>query len=458
MPDTVFESRNPYDGRLVEEFETVTPEQVEAVLGRGDAAQRNWADLAVADRAAVLSAVADQLETRAADLAAELALEMGKPIVQGRAEVLKAASLCHYYAATSARALEPQDAVTELRARVQFDPIGIVLGVMPWNYPIWQTLRFAVPSLLLGNGVLLKPAPNVVRTSRALADLLRAAGLPDGVFQVSLLGESQTLHLIECDPRIAAVTLTGSGRAGRAIAAAAGAGLKKSVLELGGSDPFVVLADADVQAAAGAAAASRTQNAGQSCIAAKRFIVDHQVAADFVDALVVAMSRVELGDPASEATAMGPLARADVRDRLHEQVLAAVAAGARLRLGGRCPEGSGFGYPATVLTDVATDSRVWREETFGPAAAVVAAADEAEALALANDTCYGLGASVWSADLDRGAKFAEQVRSGLVTVNDMVRSDPRIPFGGVKESGYGRELGSWGWYEFANVKAVQLAG
>ena len=458
MTDSVFASRNPYDGRLVEEFETLQPDQVEAAVGRGDAAQRDWAASGLADRVAVLSAAADVLEARAGELAAELALEMGKPIAQGRAEVIKSATLCRHYSATAASALQPPEVVAELHAHVRFDPIGIVLGVMPWNYPVWQTLRFAVPSLLLGNGVILKPAPNVVRTSSTLAEVLRAAGLPDGVFQSLLLGESQTLQLVRDDPRIAGVTLTGSGRAGRAIGAAAGTGLKKSVLELGGSDPFVVLADADVAAAATAAAASRTQNAGQSCIAAKRFIVDERVAGEFVDGLVAAMSRVEVGDPSADGTAMGPLARGDVRDRLHEQVVDSVSGGARLRLGGRCPEGSGYGYPATVLTDVGADSPVWREETFGPVAAVRAAAGEAEALELANDTSFGLGASVWTDDLDRAGAFAARVRSGIVTVNDMVRSDPRIPFGGVKESGYGRELGSWGWYEFANIKAVQLPG
>lgn len=455
MTDSPFVSRNPFDGSLLEKFDTLPSDAVDMAVRRGDHAQREWAATDLAERVAVLAAVADVLEARADDLATTLALEMGKPVMQGRAEMTKSASLCRHYSATAASALSPT-AIDGVHAQVRFDPIGIVLGVMPWNYPVWQTMRFAVPSLLLGNGVILKPAPNVVRTCRALADVLSAAGLPHGVFQTLLLGESQILDLIRHEPLVAAVTLTGSGRAGRAIAAAAGEGLKKSVLELGGSDPFVVLADADIEAAAATAVASRTQNAGQSCIAAKRFIVEEPVMNWFVDAFVAAMSKIELGDPASEATAMGPLARADVRDRLHGQVADTIARGARLLLGGECPDGPGYGYPATVLTDVASDSPVWQEETFGPVAAVRAAVDAEEALQLANESHFGLGASVWTGDAERAQQFAAELRSGFVTVNDMVRSDPRIPFGGVKESGYGRELGTFGWYEFSNIKAVHV--
>lgn len=458
MTDSVFASRNPYTGQFDERFEPLRTAEVETALRDAVLAQRHWARAELDDRVAVMSAAADALEARADELASALAAEMGKPLEQGRAEVAKSAALCRRCGTTAASALDPRDRVAELDAHVRVDPIGLVLGVMPWNFPIWQTLRFTVPSLLLGNGVILKPAPNVVRTSRALADVLRTAGLPAGVFQTMLLGESRTLELIRDDPRIAAVTLTGSGRAGRAVAAAAGAGLKKSVLELGGSDPFIVLADADIEAAAIAAAASRTQNAGQSCIAAKRFIVDRRVVDTFVPALVTAMSRVEAGDPFAAGTAMGPLARADVRDRLHEQVLESVRQGARLLLGGQRPEGNGYAYPATVLADVGVGTRVWREETFGPVAAVRTAADDDDALELANATRFGLGASVWTGDSERAQAFAAQLHSGMVTVNDMVRSDARITFGGVKESGHGRELGSWGWYEFANIKAVRLAG
>jgi succinate-semialdehyde dehydrogenase/glutarate-semialdehyde dehydrogenase len=456
VTESFFQSRNPYNDQFIESFPALAPNDADAALARADAAQRAWKATSLADRVSAIAAVADALGARLDELARTLALETGKPITQGRAEVTKCIALCRYYADVAVDRLAPSPLdIPAVNAVIRYEPIGVVLGVMPWNYPIWQTLRFAVPSLLVGNGVILKPAPNVVRTSIGIEEVLKQAGLPDQVFQMLLLTESDTLERIRDDPRIAAVTVTGSDRAGQAIAGAAGSALKKSVLELGGSDAFVVLDDADVDAAARAATASRTQNTGQSCIAAKRFIIHRQVAGDFLDRMEESMSAIRAGDPLADSTELGPLARGDVRDRLQAQVDASVDAGAHRRLGGRLPEGAGFGYLPTILTDVDPASPAWCEETFGPVAAVRVVADADEALALANASRYGLGASLWTADPERAAALVPRFEAGMVAVNDMVRSDPRIPFGGVKHSGYGRELGDWGLSEFANIKTVQ---
>jgi succinate-semialdehyde dehydrogenase / glutarate-semialdehyde dehydrogenase len=457
LTESGFESRNPYTGDLIERFRPLSPKDTEDVLARADAAQREWRRTDVGRRISILSGAADVLGARLGEVARTLALETGKPIAQGVAELNKCISLLRYYCDIATTKLQSSGLeIPGTETLVRYEPIGVVLGVMPWNYPVWQTLRFAVPSLLLGNGILLKPAPNVVLTSVAIGQILGEAGLPDHVFQMALLGESTTLALIRNDPRIAAVTLTGSERAGRAIASAAGAALKKSVLELGGSDAFVVLDDARVESAAAAATASRIQNAGQSCIAAKRFIIHRKVAGEFLEKLEDSMAAVQVGDPLVPSTELGPLARADVRKRLHAQVESSVASSAQCLLGGCIPDGAGYGYPPTILTNVDPDSPVWTEETFGPVAAVRVVKDADEAIAVANATRYGLAASLWTEDQDRARALIPEFDAGIVFVNDMVKSDPRVPFGGVKNSGYGRELGESGLQEFANIKAVQI--
>jgi succinate-semialdehyde dehydrogenase/glutarate-semialdehyde dehydrogenase len=383
-----------------------------------------------------------------------MAREMGKPVVDGEGEVEKCAATCDYYAAHAAAMLAPDPRpVDGTRAYVRFDPLGTVLAVMPWNFPFWQVFRAAVPMLAAGNTLVLKHAENVPGCAAAIADVFASADVPAGVFE-SLHLPHDRIEAVIADARVHAVTLTGSTRAGRAVARAAGEALKKCVLELGGSDAFVVLDDADVDAAARVAADARLVNAGQSCIAAKRFIVVDAVAARFVERLVAAMRDRRMGNPLERTTALGPLARHDLRDALHRQVEASIARGARPVLGGAIPPGPGAFYPPTVLLDVAPGMPAFDEETFGPVAAIVPARDEADALDLANASPYGLGASIWSRDLARAESVAARLEVGFVAVNGQVRSDPRLPFGGVKQSGHGRELSELGLREFVNVKTV----
>ncbi|MFN3486814.1 MAG: aldehyde dehydrogenase family protein, partial [Planctomycetota bacterium] len=340
---------------------------------------------------------------------------------------------------------------------VAFEPLGVVLAVMPWNFPFWQVFRFAAPALMAGNAAVLKHASNVPGCARAVEEVFREAGFPEGLFSAVLAGSEVVESLIE-HPRVRAVTLTGSSAAGRAVAAKAGACLKKTVLELGGSDPYVVLEDADVSRAAAVCAESRLVNSGQSCIAAKRFVVAERVREEFVARLVERMRSARVGSPLEEGVEVGPLARRDLRDELHRQVVDSVARGARLLLGGQVPPGAGAFYPPTVLSEVRRGMPAWTEELFGPVAAVIGARDEEEAIRIANDSPVGLGAAVFSRDLERAEGLAvRELEAGCVFVNAQVRSDPRLPFGGVKESGYGRELGTFGLREFVNVKTVVVA-
>jgi succinate-semialdehyde dehydrogenase/glutarate-semialdehyde dehydrogenase len=381
---------------------------------------------------------------------------MGKPVAQGEAELEKSAWVCEHYAEHAAALLAAEPRVTDGgRSLVRFDPLGPVLAIMPWNYPFWQVFRFAAPALMAGNVVLLKHAANVSRCALEIEALLADAGVPAGAFRAVIADPPAVAGMI-ADPRVCGVTLTGSERAGREVAAAAGRALKKTVLELGGSDPFVVLADADVAAAARTAADARLVNSGQSCIAAKRFIVTAPVYDAFLDRLVAAMQGRRQGDPLDPATQLGPQARRDLRDTLHRQVEASCARGATCVLGGRVPGGPGAFYPPTVLASVGPGMPAFDEETFGPVAAVVRARDDDDALALANASAYGLGASVWTADPARAARFVVGLEAGTVFVNAQVRSDPRLPFGGVKRSGHGRELAEYGLREFVNVKSVWL--
>jgi succinate-semialdehyde dehydrogenase/glutarate-semialdehyde dehydrogenase len=451
-------SVNPTDGSLVREYEEASPAEVGSVLAGAAEAFEPWRLTSFEHRAAILRRAASLLRERREPLSRLMALEMGKPIAQGRSETDKCAWVCEHYAEAAASFLAPEPVATEAqRSYVAFEPLGVVLAVMPWNFPLWQVFRFAAPALMAGNVGLLKHASNVSGCALAIEDVLHAAGVPRAAFRALLIGSPRVGEVIAAK-EVAAVTLTGSTPAGRAVAAAAGSHLKKSVLELGGSDPYVILEDADLEAAAETCASSRLINGGQSCIAAKRFVVVEPVRRRFEELLVERMRARRMGDPLAEETQIGPQARRDLRDDLHRQVEASLARGARLALGGTVPAGPGAFYPASVLLGTAPGMPAFDEELFGPVAAVVAARDEADAVRLANHTVFGLGAAVFTRDLDRGERIARhQLRAGSCFVNGLVKSDPRLPFGGIKESGYGRELGVFGIREFVNVKTVYVA-
>jgi len=418
-------------------------------------AQKQWRRTGFEERAARMTAAAAVLRARRDELAALMTEEMGKPVSDGRAEVDKCASACEHFATHAARYLAREDVDIEgARAFVTFNPIGVVLAVMPWNFPFWQVFRFAAPALMAGNGGVLKHASNVPGCALAIASVLREAGFPDGLFATALVRSDAVKALIE-DDGVAAVTLTGSVAAGRSVAAIAGGVLKKCVLELGGSDAYVVLEDADIAAAARVCAAARMVNGGQSCIAGKRFIVVRRVRAAFEEALVAAMRSYEMGDPRDPATRLGPLQSVAARDEVHAQVEASVRAGARLLLGGAVPPQRGAWYPPTVLSGVTAGQPAHDQEVFGPVAAIIEAADESDAIAIANASEFGLGSGVLTRDLERGERVAaDELDAGLSFVNDNVRSDPRMPFGGVKHSGFGRECAGFGIREFVNVKSV----
>jgi succinate-semialdehyde dehydrogenase / glutarate-semialdehyde dehydrogenase len=446
---------NPATGELVRSFDPHTSEEVEAALAAAHEAHVSWSDVGFPERSARLREAARVLRERADTYARLMAEEMGKPVREGRAEAEKCAWVCEHYAEHAEAYLRSYAVETDAReSLVAFRPLGVVLAVMPWNFPFWQVFRFAAPALMAGNAGVLKHASNVPGCGLAIEEVFRDAGLPDGLFKTLLIGSREVARVIE-HPLVRAATLTGSTEAGRAIASRAGERLKKTVLELGGSDAYVVLEDADVEHAARICAKSRLINTGQSCIAAKRFIVVEPVREAFESRLVEHMRGYRVGDPLDEATDVGPLAREDLRDELHDQVVRSLEAGARCLLGGVVPEGRGAFYPPTVLTDVRPDSPANREELFGPVAAVIPVADEAEAIRVANDSVFGLGAAVFTADVERGKRIAtEALEAGCCFVNDLVRSDPRLPFGGVKESGYGRELADFGIREFVNIKTV----
>ncbi len=448
---------NPADGSTVREVPPHDRAEVERRIARAWATFLEWRERPVSERAAALRAVALALERGVDRFARLMTEEMGKPLAQARAEVDKCAWVARHYADHAAAYLGPEPVATDARrSYVRFDPLGPLLAVMPWNFPFWQVYRAACPALAAGNVVLLKHASNVPGCALAIEASFLEAGLPEGAFATLLVGSAAVDAIID-DPRVCAVTLTGSDDAGAKVGARAGAALKKTVLELGGSDPFVVLEDADLALAAKTAAAARLINSGQSCIAAKRFIVVAAVLEPFLEAFAGHVARARVGDPLDPETEVGPLARADLRDALQRQVDAAVAAGARVVTGGRPLDGPGFFYAPTVLADVTPENVAASEETFGPVAAVLTARDEADALRLANASAFGLGGSVWTRDLARGERFAARLEVGAVFVNGMVKSDPRLPFGGVKRSGYGRELGLYGIREFVNQKTVVVA-
>ena len=451
------QSINPATGEVLETFTETSATDIERILATAHHTFLDWRDTPFATRAQHMHKAAGLLRGRKPDYARTMALEMGKPIAQGEAEIDKCASTCEYYAEHAETMLAAQPRQTDAaKSYVRFDPLGPVLAVMPWNFPFWQVFRFAAPALMAGNAALLKHASNVPRCAVQIEEVFRDAGFPRGLFATVLVGSAAVGGLI-ADPRIVAVTLTGSEHAGRQVAERAGRELKKTVLELGGSDPFIVLADADVAAAARTAADARLVNSGQSCIAAKRFIVVEPVADAFIARFADELRARRVGDPLARDTQVGPQARVDLRDDLHRQVAESVKRGARLVLGGEVPAGRGAFYPPTLLSAVDKGMPAFDEETFGPVAAVIRAKDEADAIRLANDSEFGLGAALWTQDRARAERLAARIEAGAIFVNGLVKSDPRLPFGGIKRSGYGRELSEYGIREFVNIKSVWIA-
>ncbi len=448
---------NPATGETVRVFEEISEQELERRLARAAAAQKAWGSLHLADRADRLRAAAAILDAERQPLAALMTLEMGKPIKAARDEAAKCATGLRYYADNAAAFLAPRRSPlsADEEAAITTQPLGVILAVMPWNFPFWQVFRFAAPALVAGNAAVLKHASNVPQCALAIESVFLRAGFPEGVFQTLLLPASRVERVI-ADGRIAAVALTGSETAGSQVASIAGKHLKKTVLELGGSDPFIILSSANIQATAIAAAKARTVNSGQSCIAAKRFIVVDSVAAEFEKAFVRAMAALRVGDPRSEASEIGPLATAQVLADVERQVNETVRLGARLATGGARLDSSGYYYPPTVLLDVDPAAPVCTEEVFGPVAPVLRVPNAAAALTLANNTRYGLGASVWTDNQSEIEMFTHGIESGMVFVNSIVQSDPRLPFGGVKRSGYGRELGETGIHEFVNIKTIRV--
>jgi succinate-semialdehyde dehydrogenase / glutarate-semialdehyde dehydrogenase len=450
-------SINPATGEAVGTYDVTPWSDASGLAERAARAALDWSSQRFSERAAVLRKAASLLRARSPAYAELMAREMGKPVIEGRAEAEKCAVACDYYAENAKPFLQVQRIESEATSSyVAFEPLGVVLAIMPWNFPFWQFFRFAAPALMAGNAVLLKHSSLVPGCADALVRLLDDAGVPPGVVTNLRLSADHTQALIEHDS-VAAVTFTGSTEAGRVVAARAGGALKKMVLELGGSDPYVVLADADLKAAAEACVQSRLNNAGQSCIAAKRFIAVRQVRQEFEAEVIARMGERKPGDPLDPQTRLGPMASGALRDQLHAQVQKSLAAGAVLMLGGAIPDRPGAWYPPTVLSSVGPGMPAYEEELFGPVAAVIEAEDEEDAIRIANDTRFGLGAAVFSRDRARAEHIAKcRLHAGSCFVNEFVRSDPRLPFGGIKQSGYGRELSLFGIQEFVNIKTVYV--
>ena len=449
---------NPASGETLKAFDALTDGELESRLELAARAFTRHRTTSFADRSAAMHRAADILESEKSEFARLMTLEMGKPIAAAIAEVEKCALGCRYYADNAAAFLaDMQLPADKGEARVIFQPIGVVLAVMPWNFPFWQVFRFVAPALMAGNVGLLKHSSNVPQCALAIEDIIRRAGFTDDVFQTLLVG-SDVVEGIIADQRIAAVTLTGSEAAGRSVAAAAGKHLKKTVLELGGSDPFIVMPSADLDAAVTTAITARMINNGQSCIAAKRFIVHEGVYDVFIEKFAAGVRAIRVGDPMDAATELGPLATASIRDDLVTQVEKSVAMGARLLCGGASIDGPGFYYQPTVLADIPDESPAAVEELFGPVASVWRAAGIDDAIRIANSTSFGLGASAWTGDASERERFIREIEAGMVFINGMVASEPGLPFGGVKSSGYGRELGEFGIREFVNIKSVKIAG
>ena len=449
-------STNPATGKAVRTFEAYTAARVNECIDRAVVGYTEHRRISFSERARHMRAAAGILETECRELGRLMTLEMGKPYKAAMAEAEKCATACRYYADNAERFLSDEPVQLEGgRAWVAFQPIGVVLAIMPWNFPFWQVFRFAAPALMAGNVGILKHASNVPQCALAIEDIFRRAGFLDGVFQTLLIGSDGVEEII-ADPRIAAVTLTGSEGAGRSVGAAAGRNIKKAVLELGGSDPFVVMPSADLDAAISTAVTARMINNGQSCIAAKRFIIHEQIYTEFLEKFVARVAAVRVGDPMDEKTELGPLATAAIRDQLDDQVKASIAKGARLLTGGEKLERDGWFYAPTVLADIPGDAPAAYDELFGPVASVFRAKDLRHAIQIANGTSFGLGASAWTRDEAERDRFVAEIESGLLFINGMVASDSRLPFGGIKNSGFGRELGEFGIREFVNIKSVRV--
>ncbi|MCK9919729.1 NAD-dependent succinate-semialdehyde dehydrogenase [Microbacteriaceae bacterium K1510] len=449
-------SVNPYSGVELQRFAFHTPGEIDAALTAAATTQARWRRVPIERRVEVLRGFAKVLRSGKSRYAEMITLEMGKPIVEAEAEIEKCAVTSEYYAEHAPRFLADEKVESNAsESAVVFDPLGVVLAIMPWNYPFWQFFRFAAPALAAGNGAILKHANNVSLCALAIEDVVRQAGCPEGLVRTLLVDAKDVAPLIN-DDRIAAVTLTGSTAVGSIVASQAGRALKKQVLELGGSDPFIVLADADVKEAAKVAVKARFINVGQSCVNAKRFIVDERVADEFVTEFVDHVKSLKVGNPLDRDTSIGPMARANLKADLHSQVERTIADGATLRLGGKAVDGPGFIYAPTVLDNVEPFMVAFREETFGPVAAVVRVKSVDEAVYRANETEFGLGAALWTRDLGLAWDVARRIDAGAVFINGMVASDARLPFGGIKQSGYGRELGSYGIKEFTNIKTVWI--
>lgn len=453
----MLKSTNPATDEILETFKEHTATEVKNILHDVDVAQKSWSETDFSHRKQLMKQAAVVLREGVEKYARRMTLEMGKTIQSARAEVEKCAWVCDYYAEEADQFLKNEPIVTDAsESYVAYRPMGVVLAVMPWNFPLWQVFRFAAPALMAGNGGVLKHASNVMGCALDIEEVFQKAGFPRNLFRTLKIGSSEVAKVIE-NPIIKAVTLTGSGPAGRAVAEKAGSELKKTVLELGGSDPYIIMEDADIDAAADTCVTSRLINSGQSCIAAKRFIVVESVKDEFEKKVVSLMKQKIMGDPLDEETDLGPQARKDLRDELHTQVVKSVERGAKCLLGGTIPNGKGAFYPPTVLTNVTKGMPAYDEELFGPVAAILSAKDEKEAIQIANDSPFGLGAAVFTMDAERGKRIAEnEIEAGCCFVNQFVKSDPRLPFGGIKESGYGRELSHFGIREFVNIKTVYV--
>jgi len=454
---------NPATEEVIAEYAEQSWEEIDRAAEAAKSAQASWREQSVKNRAKLIGNVGAVLRKRAGELSKLMTAEVGKPISGSESEVEKCAVCCDYFAEHAEEFLQPRMKASDAsRSYVRFDPLGVVLAIMPWNFPLWQTFRFAAPGLAAGNAGLLKHAPNVPGCALATVDVFREAGYPPGIFETVLIEDNALAERLVAHPAIAAVTLTGSERAGSRVAAIAGSKLKKTVLELGGSDAFIVLADADVLSVARAAAAARCINNGQSCIAAKRFIVDRSIAAEFEAAMTREMAAMRVGDPTQQATQIGPLARLDLLENLDRQVRQSIEHGAKLltggkRLGDKRPGGKGFFYEPTVLANVKPGMAAFVEETFGPVAAIIRADDAEQAVRLANDSPYGLGASIWTRDAKAAESLVGKIDAGCVCINGPVKSDPRLPFGGIKNSGWGRELSDIGMHELMNIKTIWIA-